>query len=133
MSAPGHTYTPEPWVADRQTVRAGEVCIRTQLVWGNGPDFEAAAEVHTANARRIAACVNACEGIPTEQLEAMTRAGTGALAAAYDACSGLWESFGEGLTNDEPIAGCDAVDALCLVAHYIESATAWARDQGETP
>lgn len=80
---------------------------------------------------RIAACVLACEGIPTEQLEAMNKCGRGLLAAAYDVCSGLWESFGEDLINDDPIDGCDAVEALCLVAGEIAEVTAWARVNGE--
>lgn len=77
---------------------------------------------------RIAACVIACEGIPTEQLEAMNAVEPGLLGRAYDVCSDLWEWFGIELVGDHPIAGSEAVDALCQVASDIEAVVQWARD-----
>jgi len=68
-SASAVTHTAEPWTARGQAVHAGDTCIRPQMVWGSGADCEASGRVHTANARRIVACVNACARIPTELLE----------------------------------------------------------------
>lgn len=80
---------------------------------------------------RIAACVLACEGIPTEQLKEMNSIDTGTLARAYDVCSVLWEWFGVELVGDHPINGAEAVEALCQVADDVEGVVQWARDEGE--
>lgn len=59
-------HTPEPWAADgcfvRQADRYWVVGTASYQCIRNG--------TADANARRIAACVNACQGIPTEALEA---------------------------------------------------------------
>lgn len=89
-------------------------------------------------ARRFAACVNACAGLTTEQLEAMVRSsGPGVLAQAYDVCSGLWEEFGVDLVavdhpdfDENDINGGDAVDVLCQLASTIENVVLWAREKG---
>ena len=59
-------YTRGPWKTEREgihaLIRGGDatiVAVRHRLP----------ADVHEANARRIVACVNACEGISTENLE----------------------------------------------------------------
>jgi hypothetical protein len=62
-------HTPEPWDGKEIPLTAAGLA-RTGLgiVYTNHPATAAEAE---ANARRIVACVNACEGIPTEVLEQM--------------------------------------------------------------
>ena len=59
-------FTKGPWETEREgihaLIRGGDatiVAVRHRLP----------ADVHEANARRIVACVNACEGISTENLE----------------------------------------------------------------
>ena len=59
------THTPTPWEAVGDQVQVGRgrrIGVVANLVWGDR-------EVAEANARRIAAAVNACDGIPTEMLE----------------------------------------------------------------
>lgn len=82
------------------------------------------------DARHIVACVNACQGIDTAQLEAMNAIDLGLLASAYDVCSDLWDWFGIELVGDHPIAGSEAVDALCQVADNVEAVVQWAREEG---
>lgn len=62
-------HTPEPWEAKPQHTTAYGTPIHT--VQPNGRDeYDHIANVFgEANARRIAAAVNACAGIPTEALE----------------------------------------------------------------
>lgn len=65
-------HTPEPWrmeereriyvVSDAPSPDRGPICVTSGFVRSK--------YVSEANARRIAACVNACKGIPTEELEA---------------------------------------------------------------
>lgn len=74
-------HTPTPWLVDPS---AGVGCVYCDDVTGSivarttGPGFELAprplGEVE-ANARRIVACVNACEGIDTLALEIITSTG----------------------------------------------------------
>lgn len=66
-------HTQEPWKLYRNDQSVGDangfaVCD----VWPRGDDGMASEE-GKANARRIVACVNACEGIPTEDLEQSPR------------------------------------------------------------
>jgi len=49
----------------RGPVDSGVIVART-VPWGNAADVEDASE---ANARRLAACWNVCEGVPVEALE----------------------------------------------------------------
>lgn len=79
VSGENSTHTPEPWIIDEFNTPNG-VGYFIDHLWD---DEEG--ETHTdeivevvmdyrgnvphANARRIIACVNACKGIPTEQLE----------------------------------------------------------------
>lgn len=66
-------HTPEPWQAigsraDRAIISDGRSIAR---VWGAiQPDDRPPHDQADANAARIVACVNACAGIPTEELEA---------------------------------------------------------------
>lgn len=59
-------HTPEPWEVSALGggLHANDVPI-CQFFNDCGDDFQN----HEANARRIVACVNACAGIPNEQLE----------------------------------------------------------------
>lgn len=78
-------------------------------------------------AERIAACVLACEGIPTEQLVAMNALAPGALRRAYDVCSEINETWGDTLLdNEDDIDGGDAVDTLCRVAQDVREVCNWA-------
>lgn len=72
MPDPEQSHTPEPWVIKRWQ--------RTLMIIGNFDGTHGQGLAHTvglrgidgldaANARRIIACVNACRGIPTEDLE----------------------------------------------------------------
>jgi len=54
----------EIWAGDRAVVRA-DGCYSSKY-----EDYECGVAISEPNARRIVACVNACEGIPTESLEA---------------------------------------------------------------
>lgn len=66
-------------------------------------DTQIATGLTREHARRIVACVNACIGIPTAQLEAMNAQQTGLLARAYDVCSDP-EQMAEALANARLIA-----------------------------
>jgi hypothetical protein len=58
-------HTPEPWRLEEDSYSSGFRGANDFYVGG----IEAVAEVDKANARRIVAAVNACVGIPTEELE----------------------------------------------------------------
>jgi hypothetical protein len=75
-------HTKEDWIVDKN--RQGEIIILSALSEdldvviaelispiesGFAGGLEEAAEIINANAKRIVACVNACKGIPTEELE----------------------------------------------------------------
>ena len=62
-------YTPGPWRVDDvgvgfEIAAGNEVVAQAQQVYGDHKH-----KIRRGNARRIVACVNACEGISTEQLE----------------------------------------------------------------
>ena len=61
-------HTAEPWVVDRQSgliyAFGLEVCDPRSRNYGDHRVVE-------ANARRIVACINACKGISTDELEAL--------------------------------------------------------------
>ena len=64
-------HTPEPWKTDELEI----------FIFGNDGNLTATpfmcagrpSETANANARRIVACVNACAGIPTEDLEKVNK------------------------------------------------------------
>ena len=68
-------HTPEPWFWDQGDIGEEYSALYCDIYVDLG-DFIVASVNHTdvpigrANAARIVACVNACAGIPTEQLEA---------------------------------------------------------------
>ena len=71
----GDKHTPEPWdigvSADNGLPcvdKVGSVFVEICECWGEVDDKEET-EQSQANARRIVACINACAGIPTEDLE----------------------------------------------------------------
>lgn len=137
------THTPEPWalrdarsIFERQDGTPARYIVEVRrdgyksLIAGSG--FEPAIKhggTHAANARRIVACVNACAGLSTEQLEAMTNAGT--LADAYDACSAIVEAIGFAtLDDDEAFGDVPSDDLFTAVSEARESALracGWAR------
>lgn len=78
------------------------------------------------HARRIVACVNACIGIPTHQLEAMNAQQVGLLARAYDVCSEIVEDWRHELEDDARIPGADAVDTLSRVGGDALAVCRWA-------
>lgn len=68
-------HTPEPWNANRRVREMGRYILESKI---NGPfghfegwssDGVTTTDEDAANARRIVACVNFCEGMPTEVLE----------------------------------------------------------------
>lgn len=69
-------YTPEPWKADAYYIVAnfpkgrpgGEVFFTTRYSAASGVPRDA--EIDIANAARIVACVNYCQGMSIEELEA---------------------------------------------------------------
>ena len=71
----GDKHTPEPWdigvSADNGLPcvdKVGSVFVEICECWG-GVDDKEETEQSQANARRIVACINACAGIPTHELE----------------------------------------------------------------
>lgn len=67
-------HTPEPWVLDeRQELSTNFYSDdATGSIIGGCPSYQLAPrslEERQANARRIVACVNACRGLPTDELE----------------------------------------------------------------
>lgn len=87
------------------------------------------------HARRIVACVNACIGIPTAQLEAMNAQQMGLLAHAYDVCAEIVEDWRHELEDDAPIPGADAVDTLSRIGGDALAVCRWAlvSDNGLDP
>lgn len=61
-------HTAGPWTVDHECISANGAHISMAI----GPDNSTYAE-QCANAARIAACINACEGISTESLDSYTR------------------------------------------------------------
>lgn len=78
-------------------------------------DTQIATGLAREHARRIVACVNACIGIPTAQLEAMNAQQIGLLAHAYDVCSEIVEDWRHELEDDAHIPGADAVNTLSRI------------------
>lgn len=73
-------HTPEPWVVDSRPDLGDKFYSddETGSIIGECPEYRFAmrsVEERFANVRRIVACVNACEGISTEDLEAVPRLG----------------------------------------------------------
>lgn len=79
-----------------------------------------------SRARRIVACVNACIGIPTAQLEAMNAQQIGLLARAYDVCSEIVEDWRHELEDDAHIPGADAVNTLSRIGEDALAVCRWA-------
>lgn len=79
-----------------------------------------------SRARRIVACVNACIGIPTAQLEAMNAQRIGLLARAYDVCSEIVEDWRHELEDDAHIPGADAVNTLSRIGEDALAVCRWA-------
>lgn len=90
-----------------------------------------------AEQRRTAACLAACDGIPTEQLEAMVAASeVGVLGTAYDVCSSIWEAHGIELVGCDQLehAGineAEAASTLIDLAAQVEQVVFWARESGQ--
>jgi len=66
------SHTPEPWfIAEEPLILLNEICGNDE----NGDPFIIASknynypDLSNANARRIVACVNACRGLSTKELE----------------------------------------------------------------
>lgn len=82
----------------------------------------------TEHERRIAACLSACAGLSTEQLEGMVKdSGDGVLAEANQVCEYIWERHGMDLRLDDPIDGGDAVDTISEVYTQLEAVVRHAR------
>lgn len=84
---------------------------------------------------RIAACLAACEGLSTEQLEGMVaESGPGVLATAYTACANIWEAHAADLVGadqvESDIDGEDAAATLLGLSCELEHVVAWGREQG---
>lgn len=89
-------------------------------------DTQIATGLTREHARRIVACVNACIGIPTAQLEAMNAQQIGLLARAYDVCSEIVEDWRHEFEDAAPIPGADAVDTLSRVGGDALAVCRWA-------
>lgn len=87
------THTPTPWkvgskyVTDIYTTRAFNAIARTVDSQSDGED--------EANAARIVACVNACEGVATEHLQ------IGGVAKMQAACLAYINAFERGRYAEE--------------------------------
>lgn len=83
VSTPSDEHSAEPWTPDDDTVTA-KAGRDTIVVAYAQADIYTPKRKAKANARRIAACVNACRGIPTEALQQMSLRGL---------VGGLWGSL----------------------------------------
>ncbi len=62
-------HTPEPWLVDPEfNARTDSLSIRASRLVVAETKYLGGTKLARANAARIVACVNACAGIPTEQL-----------------------------------------------------------------
>ena len=110
-------HTPEPWKQDEDSEllitnseleRVGETIVRTDT---------------KADARRIVACINACKGIPTDQLEGRTfgKRYMDALKQRDELLAALWRS--------RNLIGCGSVEAahncICDAIDTAEEGAAW--------
>lgn len=87
-------------------------------------------DTQTEHDRRVAACLRACEGLTTDQLEGMAKdSGDGVLHVAYNVCESIWERHGIDLRMDDEVDGCDAVDTLSELYTELESVVRHARSQ----
>lgn len=128
---PPTTHTQEPWqVTDDglSIVAGGEGAARGSTIIACSPS---PMTWRPEDARRIVACVNACRGIPTAQLEAMNAHALGLLARAYDVCSGIVEVWRHELEDDSEIPGADAVDTLTSIGEDALAVCRWALDDQE--
>ncbi len=62
-------HTPEPWKHNGKWRIVADLCGPQQMVIDTGCNKATRTERNRANARRIVACVNACEGVSTQRLE----------------------------------------------------------------
>lgn len=78
-------HTPEPWVVDDEIFVDGP---DGKSIFG-GASTQRSDEECAANADRIAACVNALKGIPTEAIEG------GVIKDLLDAAEAAYDDYGE--------------------------------------
>ena len=81
---PRDEYT--PWIGERFDIGIASNAVDDDIEYEN-PIAEVYADTHEkaqANARRLAACWNACDGIPTEILESMVNDGIPWSVHRYD-------------------------------------------------
>ena len=86
------SHTKEPWYAVGAWVEnpnddAPDICNCDPAAMAQA-HFDQSYEVTCANARRIVACVNACAGIETHELELMT--GRMSIASQIKACDAIY-------------------------------------------
>lgn len=91
-------HTPEPWLADFSFVCKDTEDFLLTIVDGQHSSYDAATK--TANAYRIAACVNACAGIPTDELENVRLNAFPDLLAACEALYAWQMSDDDSLVTD---------------------------------
>jgi len=103
------SHTPEPWHYQTEyrittifaTDPTGENPYGTYIAEIDGQDVGrfATSEQHEANARRICAAVNACQGVPTEALEsgatALLASAAPRLLASLITCANLLADYDE--------------------------------------
>ena len=113
-------HTKEPWYAVGAWVEnpnddAPDICNCDPAAMAQA-HFDQSYEVTCANARRIAACVNACAGIETHELELMT--GRMSIASQIKACDAIYATAEAKATRrskfarqrDELLAAAEAIE-----------------------
>lgn len=94
-------HTPEPWQVHQDA--SGDVFISSAKTSFHIAEIGSEGdEAVIPDARRIVACVNACRGLPTDELEQK-----GVVAAVGTQLLGLESQRDELLAALEEIAGCD--------------------------
>lgn len=113
-------HTKEPWYAVGAWVEnpnddAPDICNCDPAAMAQA-HFDQSYEVTCANARRIVACVNACAGIETHELELMT--GRMSIASQIKACDAIYATAEAKATRrskfarqrDELLAAAEAIE-----------------------
>lgn len=108
-------HTPEPWTAARRSAVV-EIHAQNDMV---GIFQGTLLDADEANARRIVACVNACAGMPQDDVDALTQAG-GVMGLTVYADDMRQQ-------RDQLLAAIEGVLANCPDAEGLSSAYANAR------
>lgn len=85
------------------------------------------------SAERLAACLKACDGLPTAMLQGMNERSPGLLGTAYDVCGELWCWHHIDIVGRHGINEIRAGNSIDAVKYMLEEVMAWAREEGGAP